>query len=381
MISRFLLATFAISIFGATLLAQPPTPASPAPSQPVRPPSVASSPPAAPLPSPARKPTTRQLVDSLSPGDLQAVITLLKSNFTNPDAITDTELSRATVEGLMVRLPRGVILLPSKESAPLEGPSGFYDEVLEGHIGYLRLGSLNGANLQDMDKSLGNFAAKKVDALIIDLRSSQGTNDFAAAAEFAKRFCPKGKPLFTLRKPTARQDRVFSSDRDPSFQGLIMVLADGDTSGAAEAVASALRFYDKALLIGQPTAGRAAEYSDLPLPGGKILRAAVAEAVSPEGRSLFADGITPDLPVEMPAADKRQIFQLSAEKGMGPFVYETERPHMNEAALLAGTNPELEAWGAAQQRPGRGPAKQPAHDPVLQRALDVVTSLEVYQKR
>jgi carboxyl-terminal processing protease len=201
------------------------------------------------------------------------------------------------------------------------------------------------------------------------------------AENFARRFCPKGKPLFTLRKPAARQDRVFSSDRDPTFQGLIMVLADGDTSGAAEAVASALRFYDKALVIGQPTAGRAAEYSDLPLPGGKILRVAVAEAVSPEGRSLFPDGIRPDLPVEMQAANKRQIFQLSAEKGMGPFLYEAGRPHMNEAALLAGTNPEVEAWGAAQQRRGRGPEKQPAHDLVLQRALDVVTSLEVYQKR
>ena len=381
MISRFLLATLAISIFGATLLAQSPPPASPAPSQPVRPPSVASSPPAAPSPSPTRKPTTRQLVDSLSPGDLQTVITLLKSNFTNPDAITDTELSRATVEGLMVRLPRGVILLPSKESAPVETPSAFYNEVLEGHIGYLRLGSLNGANLQDMDKSLGNFAAKKVDALIVDLRSSQGTNDFAVAAEFAKRFCLKGKPLFTLRRPAARQDRVLTSDRDPAFQGLIMVLADGDTSGAAEALASTLRFYDKALVIGQPTAGRAVEYSDLPLPSGKILRVAVAEAVSPDGRSLFADGIKPDLPVEMPTADKRQIFQSSADKGMGPFVYETGRPHMNEAALLAGTNPEVEAWGAAQPRRGRGVEKPPPHDPVLQRALDVVTSLEVYQKR
>jgi hypothetical protein len=378
-ISRFLLATLAISIFGTNLLAQSPAPASPAPTQPVRPPPIASSPPAAPLPSPAKKPTTKELVDSLGPTDLQAVITLLKSNFANPDAITDTELNRATVEGLIARLPRGVMLLQNKESAPLETPSAFYSDVLDDHIGYLRLGSLNGANLQAMDKSLGNFAAKKVDALIVDLRSSQGTIDFGLAAEFAKRFCPKGPPLFTLRKPAARQDRVFSSDRAPAFQGLIMVLADGDTSGAAEAVASALRFYDKALLIGQPTAGRAAEYSDLPLPGGKILRVAVAEAVSPEGRSLFADGITPDLPVEMPAADKRQIFQLSAEKGMGPFVYETERPHMNEAALLAGTNPELEAWGAAQQH--RGPAKQPAHDPVLQRALDVVTSLEVYQKR
>src|SRR5207249_2965505 len=171
--------------------------------------------------------------------------------------------------------------------------------------------------------------------------------DFAMAAEFAKRFCPRGKPLFTLRKPAARQDRVFNSDRDPAFQGLIMVLADGDTSGAAEAVASALRFYDKALLIGQPTAGRAAEYSDLPLPGGKILRIAVAEMISPEGRSLFPEGVKPDLPVEMSLADKRQIFQSSGEKGMSPFVYEAGRPHMNEAALLAGTNPEVEAAEAA----------------------------------
>src|SRR5437016_13647123 len=110
------------------------------------------------------------------------------------------------------------------------------------------------------------------------------------ATEFAKRFCPKGKPLFTLRKPAARQDRVFNSDRDPAFRGLVMVLADGDTAGSAEALAAALRFYDKALVIGQSTAGRAAEYSDLSLPGGKVLRVAVAEMVSPEDRKSVVEG-------------------------------------------------------------------------------------------
>lgn len=160
-----------------------------------------------------------------------------------------------------------------------------------------------------------------------------------------------------------------------------MVLADGDTAGGAETLAGALRFYDKALIIGQPTAGRAVEYSDLQLPGGKVLRVAVAEAVLPEGRPLFPNGIRPDLPVEMSMADKRQILQLSVQKGMDPFVYETERPHLNEAALLAGTNPELDAVEAAQQRRGRPPEKPAAHDSVLQRALDVVTSLEIYQKR
>ena len=202
----------------------------------------------------------------------------------------------------------------------------------------------------------------------------------SVAAEFAKRFCPKGKPLFTVRKQGARQDRQFTSDREPAFQGLIVVLADGDTVGGAEALAAVLKLYDKALVIGQPSAGRAVEYSDLPLPSGKILRAAAAEAVLPDGQPLFPAGVKPDLPVEMLLPEKRQIFQSSSEKGMGPFIYETGRPHMSEAALLAGTNPELEAAEAAQQRRGRTPEKPPAHDPVLQRALDVVTSLEVYQR-
>src|SRR5437764_13455654 len=371
---RFLLATWMMSMLAARLLAQSSTQAPSVPQTASKSPGLAS-----PSQSLSAKPTTEQLVNSLSPADLQAAISLLKSNFTNPDAITDTELNRATIQGLMVRLPHGVMLLPNRESASMEAPIAFYSEILDGHTGYVRLGSLNSANLQALDKSLSSFATKKVDALVIDLRAGQATNDFAMAAEFAKRFCPKGKALFSLRKPAARQDRSFNSDRDPAFQGLIVALIDSDTAGSAEAVAADLRFYDKALLVGQASAGRAVEYSDLPLPSGKILRVASAEAVMADGQSLFPGGVKPDLPVEMSVADKRQIFRLSGEKGMTPFVYETERPHLNEAALIAGTNPELDISDA--QRRSRAREKQPARDSVLQRALDVVTSLEIYQKR
>jgi len=375
--SQFTSLSFISFCLAINALAQTPPPSVVPPGRPA----ASARPSALVSPSPSGSPTTEDLVNSLGPPDLQAVITLLKGNFTNPDEITDTELNRATVEGLMMRLPRGVMLLPAKENAPAETPTVFYSEIIGGHIGYVRVGSLNAANLQALDKSIANFAAKNVNAIVVDLRASPATTDWPLAAEFAKRFCPKGKTLFTLRKPAGHQDRVLSSDRDPAFRGLVMVLTDEDTAGAAEAIAAALRFYNKALLIGQVTAGRAAEYSDLSLPSGKILRVAVAEMVSPDGRPLFPEGTKPDLPVEMSTADKRQIFQLSGEKGMGQFVYEGARPHMNEAALLAGTNPEVEAAEAAQQRRGRAPEKPPAHDPVLQRALDVVTSLEVYQKR
>ena len=203
---RFLLATFVVSIFGANLAAQSPAPTPPAQAGPKM---------AAQLtPSPSATPTIEELVDSLGPADLQAFMTLLKANFTDPDAITETELSRATVEGLLVRLPRGITLLPAKESVPGPASGAFYSEVISGRTGYVRLGTLNNTNLQALDKALSGFAAKKVNDLIVDLRATSATTDLSLAAEFAKRLCPKGKPIFTVRRPTGRQDRVFSSDHE-----------------------------------------------------------------------------------------------------------------------------------------------------------------------
>jgi hypothetical protein len=335
-----------------------------------------SNKPAAPSPTPTATAPAQATIDSLGQADLQAAINLLKTNFVKPEAMSEAELDRATLAGLLMRMPGALMLAPAHANAPGEAAAPFYSEVFEGGIGYFRFGALSSANLQQLDKKLTEI--KNLAAVIVDLRDS-ATGDFAGAAEFAKRFCPKGKPLFTLHKPAARQDRTFNSDREPAFQGLTTVLIDSETAGAAEALGAALRFYNKALTIGQSTAGRAVEYSDLPLPSGTILRVAAAAAIGPGGQSLFPGGIKPDLPVEMSLAEKRQVFGASAEKGMAAFVYETERPHLNEAALIAGTNPELEA--AEAQRRSRGREKPFAHDPVVQRALDVVTSLEIYQKR
>src|SRR5215831_16865937 len=102
---RFFLATIVIAVLVVQLAAQSPAPSSPA--------QTGAKSPAQAAPSPSATPTTEELVDSLGPPDLQALITLLKANFTSPDAVTDTELSRATVEGLLVRLPRGITLLAS----------------------------------------------------------------------------------------------------------------------------------------------------------------------------------------------------------------------------------------------------------------------------
>src|SRR3954468_14754203 len=122
--SRFLWATFLISVLGANLAAQSAAPTST--------PQTGPKSSAQPTPSPSATPTLEELVDSLGPADLLAFITLLKANFTDPDSITDTELNRATVEGLLVRLPRGIILLPGKENPSGVTPGAFYSELIGG---------------------------------------------------------------------------------------------------------------------------------------------------------------------------------------------------------------------------------------------------------
>lgn len=331
---------------------------------------TSSGPTSSPSPAPP-------ILDGLNAADLEKAISLIQEKYVHPAEVTGTELSRATLDGLLDRLGPGATLLPGR-AATSPTPAPFYREIIAGHIGYLRPGDLNRAQLQELDTTLRAFAGKKIDALVLDLRGCMEMSDYAAAAEFAGRFVAKSEPLFELRGPSGSPAQSFVSKNAPSYSGILVVLVDQDTVGAAEALAAVLR-HNKAITIGQKTAGRPTEYSDLSLPSGKILRLAVAEAVLPGGETQLAQGLTPDLTVALPEQEKTEMFQQSQTKGMEQFVFETDRPHFNEAALLAGTNPEIEA-AEARQRRARGERPGP-HDPVLQRAVDVVTSIAVYEKQ
>ena len=306
---------------------------------------------------------------------------LLKSNYVNPAALNDQEMNRATLQGLLDRLAPGVSIFAKPPQDPAANP--FLAEILDGRVGYFRLGTLSKANLDELDAALQDFNSKLLKSMVLDLRETPESSDFDMAGEAIKRFCPKGKVLFTVKKAGGKQDRLVTSNQDPSFQGLLIVLVDKETAGAGEVVAAVLRLYSNAMVIGHNTAGEAVEFSDLPLHSGKILRVAVAEVVVPGNISIFPNGVKPDLAVEMSAADKSEIMKQSRGKGgISQFVFETERVHLNEAALVAGRNPEIDAIEAAQRSKASGErTKAPLRDAVLQRAVDFVTSIGIYETK
>ncbi len=88
--------------------------------------------------------------------------------------------------------------------------------------------------------------------------------------EVCRRFVPKGKVLFTVKKPNVKLEEVLTSKDDPEFRGILVVLVDRDTAGAAEVIAAVLRTHVKAMVIGQQTRGEAVEFKDIPLQSGEI---------------------------------------------------------------------------------------------------------------
>lgn len=329
-------------------------------------------------------------IDSLSASELQAAINDLKANYFKPDQLGETDLKRALLSGILSRLTPGVFIRTTGTDSAQPAEAPFKAETLKTSgksISYFRLGSLNKANLEQLDLALKGAATESTPASILDLRATPESNDFELAAEVLRRFCPKGSPLFSIKKPglsskeednrPSGSDREIISAQEPVFQGPLMVLVDGENAGAPEIIAASLRLNTKAIIIGEKTKGEGVEFADFSLGANKTLRIAVAEVVLREGAAIYPQGVTPDILVEAPLELQHKVLAQALEKGISGLVFETERPRTNEASLVAGTTPELDALQIAQKASAE--KESPLHDLVLQRAVDLITSIGIFE--
>lgn len=371
--------TLAIILLSATLTwAQEATPTPAASATPESSPTPSPTPAPTPTPAPAPLPSIRGVVDGLKDEEVSKAILALKEKFLDGSKTTDAAIQRATLEGMLQRFEPGAIIINTAQRAPEPEGIPFLAEILDSHIGYLRLGSLEPNVVPQLDAALSSFGMNPVDSLILDLREVPPGENFEVAADVARRLAPKGKLLFSIQKPSAKQERIFTSNQDPAFQGVIVVLIDANNRGAAEALAVTLRQNAGAMIIGAATKGGAAEFVEVPLSTGLAARVAVAQVLVPDTDPIFPGGVKPDVTIALPTEIQEQIFRESKTKGVSQFVFENERRRLNEAALLSGLNPEIDSAQSMQRDRGR---TAPLRDTVLQRAVDLVTAINFYQSK
>ena len=189
--------------------------------------------------------------------DVEKALRTLTEGFFDSSKVSDNELKRATLEGLVKRLSPGAAIASASSKCAPRTPIPFLAEILDSHIAYMRLGALNKDTLAQFDAALAGFPQGQIDAVVLDLRGVSDGSDFETAAEFARRFAPKGKLLFSIQKPSAKQERIFTSNQDPTFDGVIVVLIDSDTGGPAEALAGLVHI----VAVRQPSGGQCLDVS------------------------------------------------------------------------------------------------------------------------
>jgi carboxyl-terminal processing protease len=186
--------------------------------------------------------------------------------------------------------------------------------MLDPGYGYLRISqfqSKSADNLVDAINKLKKENDGKLDGLVLDLRNNPG-GVLNGAVAVSDAFLTKGMIVYTEGRIADSKLR-FNATPDDILDGApLVVLVNQGSASASEIVAGALQDHKRAIIIGAKTFGKGSVQTILPLSSDSALKLTTARYYTPSGRSIQAEGITPDIELQQVkmAAVNRDIEPL-----------------------------------------------------------------------
>ncbi|MDN6856419.1 S41 family peptidase [Pseudomonas sp. CAN2814] len=196
-----------------------------------------------------------------------------------------------------VTLKRAIIKVKSVKS-----------QLLEPGFGYLRITQFQVNTGEETVKALAklrNDNKGKLKGVVLDLRNNPG-GVLQSAVEVADAFLTKGLIVYTKGRIPNSELRFSADPADPSDGVPLVVLINGGSASAAEIVAGALQDQKRAILMGTDSFGKGSVQTVLPLNNDRALKLTTALYYTPNGRSIQAQGITPDIEVERAKVTREQ---------------------------------------------------------------------------
>ena len=169
---------------------------------------------------------------------------------------------------------------------------------LEPGYDYIRITQFQSDTAADLERKLAALTAKDgaPKGAVLDLRNNPG-GLLTAAVGVSDDFLDSGT-IVTTRGRLADSNMSFSAHPGDLLNGApLVVLVNHGTASAAEIVSGALKDNHRALLIGQRTFGKGVVQTVLPLDADHAVKITTARYYTPNGNSIQAKGITPDIPL------------------------------------------------------------------------------------
>ena len=208
-----------------------------------------------------------------------------------------------------VTLTRDVIPIKSVRSRMLE----------EGY-GYIRISNFQNKTTFELKKALKELEkGKGLKGLVLDVRNNPG-GLLDQAVKVADVFLKKGLIVYTDGRIEEQKMRFEAHPDKHSHDYPIAVLVNEGSASASEIVAGALQDHKRAIIVGVQTFGKGSVQTIIPLEDGSAVRLTTARYYTPNGRSIQAKGIEPDIevpytPLEKPK-EKDEIFHFPTERDL-----------------------------------------------------------------
>jgi carboxyl-terminal processing protease len=186
--------------------------------------------------------------------------------------------------------------------------------------GYLRIAQFQNETGRDLKRALDKLREANsgvLEGLVLDLRNNPG-GVLQASVEVADAFLDGGLIVYTEGRIENASSRYSATADDLLGGAPIVALINGGTASASEIVAGALQDHRRAVIIGTESFGKGSVQTVLPLGDERAIKLTTARYFTPNGRSIQAEGIHPDIVVERAtvtpvAASASQISEADLE--------------------------------------------------------------------
>jgi carboxyl-terminal processing protease len=263
-------------------------------------------------------------------------------------------------------------------------------KVVEPGYAYVRITQFQDPTVEDLGKKLDEMSKEgPLKGLVLDLRNNPGgvlPGAIGVSAAFLPRdaliVSTKGQLQEAQAKYFAVKDEYQRSGEDvlrrvPAvYKNLPMVvIVNGGSASASEIVAGALQDYKRATVIGSQTFGKGSVQTILPLPPERKtgVKLTISRYYTPNGRSIQAKGIEPDLQVDDTV--EGNLFDFPREVDLAKHI---SNDRQAEAAARKGNSAEEEKRRAALRKPLEFGSKE---DFQLQQALNFLKGAPVVTRK
>jgi carboxyl-terminal processing protease len=250
-------------------------------------------------------------------------------------------------------------------------PVSYHDEG--GNVGYIRIKEFNELTNSELQSAIKDLSAKipaeQMKGYILDLRNNPG-GLLDQAVGVADDFLSRGEIVSIRGRDSDADQRFVSKGSDLTEGKPLIVLINGGSASASEIVAGALQDQKRATILGTRSFGKGSVQTIISLESANgALRLTTARYFTPSGRSIQAEGITPDIEVLQRVPKDLQASQIVVSESNLPGHFRAQGKERMGSQSYVPTKPEDDAALQTALTLSRGTQVNPAFPPKAQQAL------------